>query len=153
MLAPQRFGKGIAARRPVVRLVTVGAVITWVSASVAAHLVFHEPLRVSVLIGAILVVSGPTVVGPLLRLARPSDPSATILRWEGILIDPIGAVLGLFCLNAFFIEGVTVEEVWGELLAPAVAGALVLFPAWLFHQVRPYIGNAQRISIAFNLSV
>ena len=114
-----------AARRPVIRLVTVGAFITWVLAAVTAHLVFHEPLRVSVLIGAILVVSGPTVVGPLLRLARPNDPSATILRWEGILIDPIGATLGLFCLNAFFIDGLTVESVWGELLAPAVAGALI----------------------------
>ena len=91
-------------RRPVLRLVTIGALVTWLLTAVTAHLVFHEPVRVSLLLGAILVVSGPTVVGPLLRLARPTDPSAAVLRWEGILIDPIGATLALFCLNAFFIE-------------------------------------------------
>jgi NhaP-type Na+/H+ or K+/H+ antiporter len=111
-------------RGPVVRLVTIGAAVTWVLSSVAAHLLFHEPVRVSVLIGAILVVSGPTVVGPLLRLVRPTEPDATILRWEGILIDPIGATLALFCLNTFFIDGFTLRAVWSELVAVAVAGAL-----------------------------
>ncbi|HEX6423760.1 MAG TPA: cation:proton antiporter [Acidimicrobiales bacterium] len=109
-------------RRPVLRLVTVGAVVTWVLGALTVHVVFGEPVRLSVLAGAVLVVSGPTVVGPLLRLARPRDPDATILRWEGILIDPLGAVLGLFCLNAFFIDELAVEAVWGELVAVALAG-------------------------------
>jgi NhaP-type Na+/H+ or K+/H+ antiporter len=112
------------ARQPVIRLVTVGAFITWLLGALAAHLVFDEPVRVSVLMGAILVVSGPTVVGPLLRLARPTEPDATILRWEGILIDPIGATLALFCLNAFFIDGLTLGAVWGEFVVVALAGAL-----------------------------
>ena len=107
-----------------IRLVTVGTFITWLLGALAAHLVFHEPVRVSLLMGAILVVSGPTVVGPLLRLARPSEPDATILRWEGILIDPIGATLALFCLNTFFIDGLTLDAVWGELVVVALAGAL-----------------------------
>lgn len=110
-------------RRPVLRLVTVGALVTWVLGALAVHVVFGEPVRLSVLAGAVLVVSGPTVVGPLLRLARPHDPDATILRWEGILIDPLGAVLGLFCLNAFFVDELAVEAVWGELIAVALAGA------------------------------
>lgn len=111
-------------RGPVIRLVTIGAAVTWLLGSVAAHLVFDEPVRVSVLMGAILVVSGPTVVGPLLRLARPTEPDATILRWEGILIDPIGATLALFCLNTFFIDGLTLSAVWSELVAVALAGVL-----------------------------
>ncbi|HET9610982.1 MAG TPA: cation:proton antiporter [Acidimicrobiales bacterium] len=110
-------------RRPVLRLVTVGALVTWGLGALTVHLVFGEPVRVSVLAGAVLVVSGPTVVGPLLRLARPRDPDATILRWEGILIDPLGAALGLFCLNAFFIDELAVDAVWGELVAVALAGA------------------------------
>lgn len=110
-------------RRPVLRLVTVGALVTWALGALTVHLVFDEPVRVSVLAGAVLVVSGPTVVGPLLKLARPRDPDATILRWEGILIDPLGAALGLFCLNAFFIDEFAVEAVWGELVAVALTGA------------------------------
>ena len=110
-------------RRPVLRLVTIGSLVTWLLTALTAHLVFHEPVRVSLLLGAILVVSGPTVVGPLLRLARPTDPSAAVLRWEGILIDPIGATLALFCLNAFFIDELAVDAVWGELVAVALAGA------------------------------
>jgi NhaP-type Na+/H+ or K+/H+ antiporter len=111
-------------RGPVIRLVTIGAAVTWLLGSVAAHLVFDEPVRVSVLMGAILVVSGPTVVGPLLRLARPTEPDATVLRWEGILIDPIGATLALFCLNTFFIDGLTLSAVWSEFVAVALAGVL-----------------------------
>ena len=112
------------ARQPVIRLVTVAAFITWLLGAVAAHLVFDEPVRVSLLMGAILVVSGPTVVGPLLRLARPTEPDAAILRWEGILIDPIGATLALFCLNAFFIDGLTLGAVWSEFVVVALAGAV-----------------------------
>jgi NhaP-type Na+/H+ or K+/H+ antiporter len=110
-------------RRPVLRLVTLGALVTWLLTALAAHLIFDEPVRLSLLLGAVLVVSGPTVVGPLLRLARPADPDATILRWEGILIDPLGATLGLFCLNAFFIDELALDAVWGEFVAVALAGA------------------------------
>ena len=101
------------------RLVTVGALVPWALGALTVHLVFDEPVRVSVLAGAILVVSGPTVVGPLLALARPRDPDATILRWEGILIDPLGAALGLFCLNAFFIDELAVDAVCAALQAVA----------------------------------
>src|SRR5262249_22040442 len=48
----------------------------------------------AILLGAILVVSGPTVVGPLLDFARPSDRLQRILSWEGSLVDPIGGILG-----------------------------------------------------------
>lgn len=113
------------ARTPVLRLVSLGALVTWVVTALAVHLVFDEPLRLSVLLGAVLVVSGPTVVGPLLRLARPTEPDLTILQWEGILIDPIGATLGLFCLNAFFVETLSFEMLWGEFVAVALSGAVI----------------------------
>jgi NhaP-type Na+/H+ or K+/H+ antiporter len=111
------------AREPVLRLVTVGALLTWLLTAAAVHLLFGEPVRVSLLLGAILVVSGPTVVGPLLRLARPTDPDATILRWEGIVIDPIGATLGLFCVNAFFVHEFAPGDIWSEFVVVALAGA------------------------------
>lgn len=109
-------------RSPVLRLVTVGALATWLLTAGAVHLLFGEPVRVSLLLGAILVVSGPTVVGPLLRLVRPTDPAATILRWEGIIIDPLGATLGLFCVNAFFVATLSPGEVWSDFVFVAVAG-------------------------------
>ena len=110
------------ARTPVLRLVTIGALGTWLLTALTVHVLFDEPVRVSLLLGAILVVSGPTVVGPLLRLARPTDPAETILRWEGIVIDPLGATLGLFCVNAFFVTELSLGEVWSDGVVVALAG-------------------------------
>jgi NhaP-type Na+/H+ or K+/H+ antiporter len=118
-----RFSElGAAARRPVMALVTVGVVITWALTTAAVHVLFHESVRVSVLLGAILVVSGPTVVIPLLRLARPVGPVATILTWEGIVIDPLGATLSLFCFSAFFVDELSFRDLWGEFVVVALAG-------------------------------
>ena len=77
------------------RLVTIGAVITWVGAALAAHYLLSFPWQISFLLGAILVVTGPTVIGPLLRQVRPRRRVASTLKWEGIVIDPIGAVLAV----------------------------------------------------------
>jgi NhaP-type Na+/H+ or K+/H+ antiporter len=85
--------------RPVVQLVTIGVLITWVAVALVAVPLFGLSSDLAVLLGALLVVSGPTVVGPLLRLTRPREPTATILRWEGIVIDPIGATLALVVLK------------------------------------------------------
>lgn len=76
-------------------LVSLGAFVTWVIASYAAHyFVGLEPLMAA-LFGAIVIVTGPTVIVPLLRIVRPSSKVSTILRWEGIIIDPIGAVVAV----------------------------------------------------------
>jgi NhaP-type Na+/H+ or K+/H+ antiporter len=115
---------GASIRRPVGRLVSFGVVITWLLTAVAAHLLFHQPVEVSVLLGAILVVSGPTVVEPLLRLSRPRRPVDTILRWEGIIIDPVGATLSLFCFSAFFVDGIGLRDVWSEFVVVALAGVM-----------------------------
>lgn len=76
-------------------LVTVGLACTWAIATVVAWYFLNLNLRVALLLGAILVVSGPTVVMPLLRHIRPEGKAGPILKWEGILIDPIGAMLAL----------------------------------------------------------
>ncbi|WP_298219784.1 sodium:proton antiporter [Halothiobacillus sp.] len=76
-------------------LVTLGAFVTWVIASYAAYyFVGLEPLMAA-LFGAIVIVTGPTVIVPLLRIVRPSAKVSTLLRWEGIIIDPIGAVVAV----------------------------------------------------------
>lgn len=77
------------------RLVTVGAAVTWVLASIAAVALLGLSWQVSLLLGAILTVTGPTVIGPLLRQVRPRGEGGAILRWEGIVVDPIGALLAV----------------------------------------------------------
>ena len=59
---------------------------------------------------------------PLLRLARPVGPVATILTWEGIVIDPLGATLSLFCFSAFFVDELSLRDLWGEFVVVALAG-------------------------------
>lgn len=80
--------------RVVRNLITIGALVTWLVLSAAALLAGLEP-GLAVLLGALLIVTGPTVIGPLLREVRPSARVNSILKWEGIVIDPIGALLAL----------------------------------------------------------
>jgi NhaP-type Na+/H+ or K+/H+ antiporter/Trk K+ transport system NAD-binding subunit len=81
---------------PVIRkLVTLGAAMTWIVATLSARWILELDWSLALLLGAILVVTGPTVVGPLLRFIRPRGQTAAILKWEGIVIDPIGAMLAV----------------------------------------------------------
>lgn len=86
--------------RVVLMLVTVGALITWVLVAAAAYFLIRDfDFGLSVLLGAILTVTGPTVVQPLLRHIRPTGTVNAILKWEGIVIDPIGAVLAVIAFE------------------------------------------------------
>ncbi len=73
----------------------IGALIVWGLAAVAAHYVIGFSPAISAVVGAIVVVTGPTVVGPLLSHIRPSRKIGSLAKWEGIVIDPIGAVLAV----------------------------------------------------------
>jgi NhaP-type Na+/H+ or K+/H+ antiporter len=76
------------------RLIAIGVPLTMALATCAALLLLGLPEQAALMTGAILVVSGPTVVGPLLAFVRPSERVQRILAWEGSLIDPVGAILG-----------------------------------------------------------
>ena len=82
------------------RLLTVGVVITWFGVAGSAWLFIGLPFDLSLLLGAILVVTGPTVITPLLNQIRPSKRVGSILMWEGIVIDPVGAVLAVLMFEA-----------------------------------------------------
>lgn len=82
------------------RLITVGAVATWIVATLAARFVIGLQWPMAILVGAVLIVTGPTVVGPLLRQIRPKGRAGAILKWEGILIDPVGAVLAVLVFES-----------------------------------------------------
>lgn len=93
-------------RDTVRNLITIGALLTWVLTALAAHLLLDLMPGPAVLLGAILVVTGPTVIVPLLRQVRPVASVASTLKWEGILIDPIGAMLAVLVFEAILAGGV-----------------------------------------------
>ncbi|WP_327173229.1 cation:proton antiporter [Streptomyces sp. NBC_00656] len=82
------------------RLLLLGVLITFLITSAVAPAMFDMPLRVASMLGVILVVSGPTVVGPILDVVRPTDKVRRILIWEGTLTDPVGAILGALVFHA-----------------------------------------------------
>ena len=80
---------------PVRGLLTVGALVTWFGGAAGAHYIVGLPWNLALLFGALIIVTGPTVIAPLLRNVRPTANIASILRWEGIVIDPIGASIAV----------------------------------------------------------
>lgn len=87
-------------------LISVGMLITWVITSVAAYYILGFEIKLALLLGSLLVVTGPTVIIPLLRQMRLEGKTGSILRWEGILIDPIGALLALLVFQALFVSDI-----------------------------------------------
>ena len=100
-------------------LVTVGVLVTWAVGWGAAMLFTDLSPGLGLLLGAILVVSGPTVIGPLLSHVRPDRPVGPILKWESILVDPIGVLLAVITFDVLLIGAGT--------SAPSVAGQVGLF--------------------------
>ncbi len=88
--------KEILGRQHVVRnMVSFGLVVTWLITAMAARFALALSWEISFLFGAITVVTGPTVIAPMLRTIRPTAAVSNILRWESIVIDPIGASLAV----------------------------------------------------------
>lgn len=87
-------------------LITIGTVITWSLSTAAAYYFINLPFMYSLLLGAILVVTGPTVIMPLIRLVKPKGQINSILKWEGIVNDPIGAILALLAFDIIIAAGV-----------------------------------------------
>ncbi|MCA9100725.1 MAG: sodium:proton antiporter [Planctomycetales bacterium] len=128
-----RLSREEATQGAVLRLITVGAAVTWLVTTALAHFLLGLEARVACLLGAILVVSGPTVVLPILRDVRPSGRVGQIARWEGIVVDPVGAVLAVLVFEALFFsagEAVGATAIAG-LIKTIVAGTgLALVGAW-----------------------
>jgi NhaP-type Na+/H+ or K+/H+ antiporter len=103
-------------------LVTTGALITWFGAALAVHWILDWSWAHSLLFGAIVIVTGPTVIGPLLRSLRVRPTIATVLEAEGVLIDPIGAI----------VAALTLEFVLAPSADSLTASALGLLPRLVF---------------------
>jgi len=115
-------------------LVTVGAAVSWGLGTLFAHALLGLPFPTALLLGAILVVTGPTVILPLLRFVRPKGDVSRILRWEGIVIDPIGATLAVLVFEAILsgsLRGSTPAALQGAGLTLLAGGGLGLVGALL----------------------
>lgn len=93
------FSEVRAVASTVRNLLTIGALITWFGGAAAAHYILGLEWMLAILFGALIVVTGPTVIAPLLRNVRPNQRIYSVLMWEGILIDPIGASLAVLVFD------------------------------------------------------
>ncbi|MBE3870218.1 sodium:proton antiporter [Vibrio parahaemolyticus] len=128
-------------------IVSIGAIISWAATSVATHYFLGFTWELAMLFGSLTVVTGPTVIVPLLRTVRPNSTLANILRWEGILIDPLGALF-VVMVYEFIVSHSAVNsmEVFGTIIAVGVilgvasgaAVATVLRRAWLPEYLQPF---------------
>ena len=123
----------------VVRLTVLGVPTAWVLGSLAAHYLAGLVWPVAILFAGILVVTGPTVVGPLLRQLSLGHRPRTILKWEAIVNDPIGALLavGIYEYYRLAERGSTLQDVglWlllASVFAVALGLALAFAIGWLF---------------------
>nr|HPQ51879.1 cation:proton antiporter [Spirochaetota bacterium] len=80
-------------------VLTRGVVITWIGSAVAVKFIFDLPWALSVLAGSLIIVTGPTVIGPLLKRIRVKSRLFHFLHWESVLIDPIGVFIALLCFE------------------------------------------------------
>ncbi len=90
----------------VINLATIGALVSWLLSAAGIYFILGFDLPIALLMGAILVVTGPTVIGPLLRHVQATGRVSSIIKWESIVNDPIGALLAVLVFEAIVARGV-----------------------------------------------
>ncbi len=82
-------------QRSILRLISIGSITTFIGAGLAAHFIMDLGWSISFLFAGLIIVTGPTVIAPILQNIPLNRNVATVLKWEGILIDPIGALVAV----------------------------------------------------------
>lgn len=141
-------------------LVTIGVVVTWLVATFSAMQFLGWDFLLAALFGAVVTVSGPTVILPLIRSIRPTSALSNVLRWEGILVDPLGAILAVLIFDIIVV--IQTAATTGQLVATMgliiVGGAglgviaghafgVVLRNHWLPDYLRDYAALAMVILV------
>jgi NhaP-type Na+/H+ or K+/H+ antiporter len=146
--------------RAVRGLVSYGAIVTLLLLAWAAHAIADVSWPIALLYGALGCVTGPTVIAPMLRTLRPNARIANTLRWEGIVIDPLGALFAVLIFEAIVSReeghtiGVFLATIGSGVVIGAVAAWLIAF--FLRRQMIPeYLQNyavLAAVLLAFSLS-
>lgn len=115
------------ARQAVIRMVIVAGPIAWLLGACAAHYIVGLPWDISAMVGGLFVVTGPTVIMPLLRQAHLKSRPANVLKWEGIVNDPLGALfaVGGYEFIRITMNGVSIYGAFGKLAFAAILGTVV----------------------------
>ncbi len=113
---------------PVIRLCTLTVMIGFLLTFCLMHFLLGFTWEISALIGAILTVTGPTVVAPLLRVVQPSKKISSIVKWEGIVVDPIGAILALLVYEVALLGWSDYAKSEYLFIGLKLLGAGVVFP-------------------------
>ena len=108
-------------------LISIGVLLTWALGGIFAYTILGFNVSLAVLLGAIITVTGPTVVVPLLRHVRPKGRVSTIAKWEGITIDPVGAIIAVLVLEALLLihEPAAAGHAMSDAVAEVARGLLL----------------------------
>ena len=106
-------------------LVTIGIFVTLIGGGMAAHWLGEFPWSLAFLYASLVVVTGPTVISPLLRQVQVDRKVATLLEGEGVLIDPIGAILAVVVLDIILNGDAAPTTVVGGLILRLGIGTLI----------------------------
>lgn len=123
----------------VLKLITLGSLVTLVGGTVAAHLIVGLSWPISLQFAALIVVTGPTVIAPILRNVPLNRSVSTVLKWEGILIDPVGALTAVLVFE-FILSGASVGAYTGHaflefvkvILVGTALGAMAAYVLYFF---------------------
>ena len=121
--------------RPVVNMVTYASIVNAVITTLATHYFVGLGWELSALFGAIMVVTGPTVIMPMLKTVKPNHRISDVLRWEGIVIDPIGALFAVLVFEWIVVQNTSepLSEVFLIFGQTIVVGTLIgLLGGYLF---------------------
>lgn len=106
--------KGVG--KAIVRLITIGSLITFIGGGIAAFYIMNLSMELSFLFAALIIVTGPTVIAPILRNVPLTKNVAAVLKWEGILIDPIGALVAVLVFEFILASEGNILTVTGDSL-------------------------------------
>ncbi|MEO1140651.1 MAG: sodium:proton antiporter [Pseudomonadota bacterium] len=142
------------AEQGVKRLVVVGAPVGWLSSTLALHYVGGLSWESSAVFGGIMIVTGPTVIAPLLRQARLNRRPAQLMQWEAIVNDPIGALAAVLAFEVVIVTataGSVGHAAWAMVRGIAIAGVLGWAAGWGLAEAfrRAYVPEYMKVPVLF----
>lgn len=152
-----KFSELKAVGNVVLRLIIIGIPVTLILATFFAYSVLGFSFQISLLFGSILVVTGPTVILPILRQVKPNSRINSILKWEGIVNDPIGALIAILVFESILVAGfkeatiITILGLAKTVFLSSVLGVLgaLIFVVFMKRDLLPdYLQNSVSLTLA-----